>query len=164
MKRSALLLLMLISLPSLAQDAQNVAYGELFGSGIAPTFNYERRFNERWFGRVGAGFVFSETSSDAGTDSDLTFVLPLTASWITHPLGNHHFEAGGGVTFITGDSQDLYFDEDEEEDISGAYLTGIAGYRFQKPGNGFVFRATFTPIAGSGEFLPWAGVSFGYGW
>lgn len=166
MKRSALLLLLVLtSLVAVAQEARNVAYGEFGGSAIAPSVNYERRFRESWFGRIGVSYIHSETVNDEGTDTDETFVLPLTASWISHPQGRHHFEAGGGVTFITGDSQDLYFDEgDEEEDVSGAYLTGIAGYRYQKPGNAFVFRATLTPIAGDGELLFWGGVSFGYAW
>lgn len=149
-----------------AQETNNAVYFELGGSAIVPSFNYERRLSERWFGRIGLSVVTGESESSLGeTDSDTTFIVPLTASWISRPERNHHLELGGGVTIAGGDRQDLFeFGDDDDENFSTAFVTGIVGYRYQKPEGGFQFRAAFTPVAGGGDFLPWAGVSFGYAW
>jgi hypothetical protein len=53
---------------------------------------------------------------------------------------------------------------DDDDEVSTVLLTGIVGYRYQKPAGGFQFRAVFTPLAGEGGVVPWAGVSFGYAW
>ena len=164
MRKTVLLLLLavLAAAPdSSAQEARNAVHFELGGSAIVPSFNYERRLNANWFGRIGASVVVGETEDD----SDTTFVVPLTASHVTRQAANHHLELGGGLTIAAGDRQDLYdFGDDDEEKFSAVFLTGIAGYRYQKPQGGFQFRAVFTPIIGGGDFLPWAGVSFGYAW
>lgn len=144
----------------LAQEARNGAYFELGGSGVLSSVNYERHFANGLAGRAGFFVVTGESEND----SDTTFVLPLTLSKITNRSGNHHFEYGGGVTIATGDRQDLYDTADNEDTFSAVVLTGIAGYRYQKPGRGVIFRATFTPFLSGGDFLPWAGVSIGYAW
>lgn len=158
--RMRLLIVLLSLLAASAASAQrNVAYFELGGSAVVPSVNYERQLSERWFGRVGFSIV---TGEDGDEDDDVTMVFPVTASYLTHPAGNHHLEAGGGVTFITGDSQDL-FDEDDDQ-ISNLAVTAILGYRYQRPRRGFVFRAGVTPVFHDAELLPWAGLSFGYRW
>lgn len=157
--RTALVFLSLVLAPALFGQGRNVAYFELGGNGIIPTFNYERQLSERLFGRVGFSFVFGESSAG---DDDLTFVFPVAVNYLTHPAGNHHFEAGAGLTLITGDAQDLW--EENDEEISNLVVTSNLGYRFQKPGRGFVFRAGLTPILHDGELAPWAGLSAGYRW
>ncbi len=155
------LLTLLTGSNSSAQEARNAVHFELGGSAIVPSFNYERRLNANWFGRIGASVVVGETAED----SDTTFVVPLTASYVGAPTANHHLEIGGGITIAGGDRQDLYdFGDEDDETFSTAFLTGIVGYRYQKPQGGFQFRAVFTPITGGGDFLPWAGISFGYAW
>lgn len=158
-----LVLSMLAVVPtSSAQEARNAVHFELGGSALVASFNYERRLHTNWFGRAGLSVVEGES---AAGDTDTTFVVPLTASHVSHPAGNHHLELGGGLTIAGGDRQDLYdFGDDDEEKFSTLFVTGIAGYRYQKPRGGFQFRAVFTPIAGGGDFQPWAGVSFGYAW
>lgn len=161
MKATFLLLSLLLFAPLLrAQEARNAAYFELGGSAVVPSINYERRVGERWFGRAGLSWVVGESEED----TDTTFVVPLTASWVSHPQSNHHFEAGGGVTIAGGDRQELFDDLDTDEEFSTAFATGIAGYRYHRPDGGFQFRAVVTPAIGGGDFLPWAGVSFGYAW
>jgi hypothetical protein len=146
---------------SSAQEARNAVHFELGGSAIVPSFNYERRLNATWFGRVGASVIVGETAED----SDTTFIVPLTVSHVSHRAANHHLELGGGLTIAAGDRQDLYdFQDDDEEKFSTVFATGIVGYRYQKPQGGFQFRAVFTPVAGGGDLLPWAGLSFGYAW
>jgi hypothetical protein len=72
-------------------------------------------------------------------------------------------ELGGGVTLVVGDRQDFWAVYDDEQ-VSDAFLTGIIGYRYQKPLGGFQFRAVLTPVVGDGTAALWAGVSFGYAW
>jgi hypothetical protein len=165
MKTAFLLVVSTLAIVSTSsgQEARNAVHFELGGSAIVPSFNYERRLNANWFGRVGVSVIVGESADEE--DSDTTFVVPLTASYVSRPAANHHLEVGGGVTIASGDRQDFpdYGDEDDEE-FSTAFLTGLVGYRYQKPQGGFQFRAVFTPIVGGGDFLPWAGVSFGYAW
>lgn len=142
----------------LAQEARNAVYGEIGGSAIGLSVNYERGFTERWKGRIGASVVTGESEED----TDTTFLVPLTASWISHPALNHHLELGGGVTVVFGDRQDFYSIGDDDEQFSTAIGTAIIGYRYQKPEGGFQFRAALTPLIGGGEVFPWIGVSFGY--
>ena len=163
--RSLLLLVFLLALASSssAQTSRNAAYFELGGSAVVPSFNYERRVSEQWFGRVGLSVVIGQTEGD--DDSDTTLIVPLTASHVNRPAANHHLELGGGITVAAGDRQDLFdFGDGEDEQFSTVFVTGIVGYRYQKPAGGFQFRAAFTPVVGGGDILPWAGVSFGYAW
>lgn len=171
MKRTILfplLMVLAMAFPGAAQETNNAVYFELGGSAIVPSFNYERRLTEQWFGRIGLTVVTGETTTSIGeTESDTTFIVPLTGSWVSRPEMNHHLELGGGVTIAGGDRQNLFEfgdDDGDEENFSTAFVTGIVGYRYQKPEGGFQFRAAFTPVAGGGDFLPWAGVSFGYAW
>ena len=157
--RIATLVTLLITTGAFAQ-ARNAAYLEVGGNGVLPTVNYERQLSERLFGRVGLSFIYSETSDG---DEDLTFAIPLAVNYLTHPAGNHHFEAGAGLTLITGDAQELW-DDDEDEEISNVVGTANFGYRYQKPGRGFVFRAGFTPLVFDGEVQPWIGLTAGYRW
>lgn len=146
-----------------AQTARNAAYFELGGSAVIPSLNYERRLSDRWHGRAGVSWVVGETEGES--DTDTTFVIPLTVSSVSRPASNHHLELGGGLTIATGDRQELFSDvSDEDETFSAVFVTGILGYRYQRPAGGFQFRAVFTPVAGGGDLLPWAGLSFGYAW
>lgn len=158
MRLATIVISLLIATSVSAQ--RNVAYFELGGNGIIPSFNYERQLSERLYGRVGFSFVVGE---EADGDTDQTYIFPLMVNYLTHPAGNHHFEAGAGATWITGDSQDLY-DNDDDEELSNLVGTLTIGYRYQKPARGFVFRAGFTPVFDTGGVLPWGGVSFGYRW
>jgi hypothetical protein len=157
MRIATLLLAVSFTVPAFAQG-RNVAYFELGGNAVAPSFNYERQFADRWYGRVGLTVVVGQSDGD----EDITYGIPLMIGGFSNPAGNHHFETAGGLLFITGDSQDLF--DEEDEPISNLAGTATIGYRYQKPGRGFVFRAGFTPVFADGEFLPWAGVSFGYRW
>lgn len=142
------------------QSVRNAAHFELGGSAIVPSINYERRFNDRWWGRAGFSLIAGESSGGTNT----TFIFPLTVSSVSHPLSRHHLELGGGVTLITGDRQDLFLGNDDEGSFSSALATGIAGYRYQKPDGGFQLRGVVTPVAGAGIFEFWLGVSLGYAW
>ena len=117
MRKLVLLLLLsaLVVLPAAAQTPpRNVAYGELLGNGIILTVNYERGFTDRVFGRIGFSYVTGESEND----TDSTFIIPVMVNYVTRPQANHHLEAGAGFTLLTGDSQDLFDDEIEDENFS----------------------------------------------
>ena len=158
---TSLLLLLTAATAHAQQPPRNAAYVEIGGNGLLPTINYERRFTDRWAGRIGFTVV---TGEEADGDTDVTYGLPVMANFISHPAGNHHVEAGGGLLFVVGDAQEFAPGDEDDEQIANAALTGLAGYRYQRPGRGFVFRAGFTPFFADGEFFPFAGISFGYGW
>jgi hypothetical protein len=153
-------LFVLAALPAFPQQSRNALYFELGGNAVVPSINYERRVNESWYGRAGLSVVQSESGGLKAT----TYIIPVTASWVSHRDSNHHLEVGGGVTLAAGDRQDLYGDVGSDSKFSTLLATGIVGYRYQKPRGGFQFRAAFTPVAGSGFAAPWLGVSFGYAW
>lgn len=135
------------------QDAEPLArtagYVELLGNGLIYSVNLDRRFTERWSGRVGLA-AFGGAA------------VPVTANYLAGS-GSHHLEAGAGPLF-------LYFPEnsdpnDEFADIeggTGVLGTATLGYRYQPRAGGFVFRIGFTPVFGPGGVLPWAGISFGF--
>jgi hypothetical protein len=141
------------------QESHHAAYLELGGNAVVPSINYERRADDNWYGRVGLSLVRGESADRTAT----TFIIPVTASWVSRPTANHHLEVGGGLTLAAGDRQDLYGVSGDDK-YSALLATGIVGYRYQKPSGGFQFRAALTPVVGSGIAAPWVGVSFGYAW
>jgi hypothetical protein len=143
-----------------AQTTRNAVYFEVFGSAIVPSFNYERRLGERWHGRAGISGIVEKTSERTKT----TAIVPLTLSSVNRSDSNHRLELGGGVTYVGGDRQGLWVAFDRDENISRFFLTGILGYRYQKPAGGFQFRAVLTPIVGEPGATVIPGVSAGYAW
>lgn len=144
--------------------ASNGVYLELFGSAGLFSVNYERRISAARF-RVGAS---SWTIDDTfGIGSDSYTIFPITVSSVLG-RGNHHFESGGGVSLGLSSTTDGF---DGSKTSNGIVtLTAIAGYRYQKPGSGFLFRAVLTPMYGFGSeetaypargFFPSFGLSFG---
>ena len=155
------MLVLLSAVPLIAQEeARNAVYFELGGSAIFASLNYEHRLRGQWWGRGGASMIEGESS----TDTDTTFIVPLTVSHVGNPWSNHHLELGGGLTFAFGDEQDLFDFDEEDEEFTNVLLTGLVGYRYQKPEGGFQFRTGLMPMVGEDIFMPWFGVSFGYAW
>lgn len=140
-------------------QTREAAYAEVGGSGIIPTANYERYFTDTFAAHVGLGIVSVE--SDIG-DEGWAVSVPMVGSWISHPRSNHHLEAGGGALVILGESDSVSAIDDDS--FSNFGVTGLLGYRYQKPGRGFLFRATYTPVYSDGEFTNFGGLSFGYAW
>ena len=145
--------------------ARNALYVELGGSGGVASMNYERRISAARL-RIGAAQWSVDDLLGGGSESYL--IIPLTVSSV-RGSGRHHLETGGGVGFGRY-SQTSSLDDTKSSD-SFVTLSGIIGYRFQKPGSGFLFRAVFTPMYGLGDedvawpqrgFYPLAGISFGY--
>lgn len=140
--------------------APRAVYFELLGNGGVASLNYEQRWRPGTLVRAG---IAAWSTEDLWSDNEVRVIgVPLLVTRL-RGAGNHHLETGGGL-FVGH--------RDETQGASGAFaaLTGVAGYRFQRPDGGFVFRAAFTPFLSltSGEdaypeegFTPSVGISFG---
>ena len=149
--------------------ANNAAYVELLGSGGVASLNYERRIGAV---RARVGYGGWTTSDLFGAGKEEFTTIPITLSHL-RGSGRHHLEAGGGVTFGTRTFTSSFGEPATRSSFTT--LTGILGYRYQKPGGGFLFRAVFTPFFGlspeddgypndsypSSGFTPSAGISLG---
>lgn len=137
--------------------ARNAFYVELLGNGILYSLNYDRMITPKVSARVGvAALAAADDSTSAGV-----VAAPIMVNYLFGE-GNSHFETGVGLMLASGAVDEV---GDEEDDaFSGAVGTATLGYRYQRPGGGFVFRAGLTPFFSTDGILPWFGVSFGYGW
>lgn len=131
---------------SSAHDAKNTLYLELFGPGLLYSLNYERRIQDVNL-RVGVGGAAWMGSGY------LTIPVGATYTGVGNEL--HHLELGATVTFIlAGDSFST---------ASTVAFQPIIGYRRQAREGGYSFRAGLSPWVSSNGILPWAYVSFGFG-
>lgn len=136
----------------------NIAfYAEFAGNGGVYSVNCDKRI----FGndknslnlRIGIGYVPSK-------DNDDDIFIPFEILMITGK-GKHHPEFGLGVTMEI---------RPERSGTWEPYLFGRIGYRFQKPGGGWLFRIGFTPYSsyfndytGADHLIqPFGGISVGY--
>ena len=150
--------------PAAAQEVQpplarNAVYVELLGNGLFYSVNYDRLLTPKVAGRV--GLMFATAEDDEG-DSGTFAIVPLMGSYLWGD-GNSHFETGIGLAVATANFDfEGGFDLDESGSTTGVYGTGVLGYRYQRPGGGFLFRVGLTPVFTTNDFAPWFGLSFGY--
>ena len=151
--------------PAAAQDARpvtagNAVYVELLGNGLLWSISYDRLLTPNVSARVGGGFT---SATDADGDNLTLAIVPVTASYLWGS-GNGRLETGLGVSLASASVSLNFTDEEVSTEGSDRTLLGTAtvGYRYQRPDGGFVFRAGFTPVFSTDDFLPWFGVSFGY--
>jgi hypothetical protein len=140
--------------------AGRAIYFELLGNGGVASLNYEQEWRPRTLLRAG---IAAWSVEDLWSDNEIRVIgVPILATRL-FGSGSHRLEGGGGV---------FLGHRDESQGASGTFaaLTGVAGYRFQRPAGGFVFRAAFTPFVSltSGEdaypeegVTPSVGISFG---
>ena len=145
------------------EPGHNVFYVELLGSGGPWSVNFERGAGAA---RLRAGFASWSSADPLGAGTRSYTTLPLTVSHV-RGKGNHHLESGGGITLGTSRFSSSFGGSEGSKFVT---LTWLFGYRYQKPGTGFVFRALFTPMYGLGDeetaypdpgFFPSIGLSFG---
>lgn len=149
----------------LSEPARNAVFLELGGNGGLYSVNFERQFTNRLTLRMGCGaftltdapFCFS--SCDDSTAEVRMVLAPLLVNYL-HGSGNHKLELGGGVV-VGEESRSDHTGRADRPDIHAA-VTGVLGYRYQRPAAGLIFRAGATPIYAGGEFFPLIGVSLGY--
>jgi len=147
MKSKNILLFLFLGL-GLQSRAQAV-YVEVFGKGLVNSINYEYSLNNTVQGfNVQFGIGFAPTS-----------LITIPAS-INYVFGRkkHHFELGGGVTYINGF---LWVDDDGFGPDFGIHSNIL--YRFEKPKGKFFFKIGATPfISRNLNVGPWFGAGLGY--
>ncbi len=165
--------LFLIPAVSVAQTVsvppgRNAVYLELLGNGGLYSLNYDRRIADRATVRVGIASWTAVDLFGVGDEETKLLTFPLLVNFVGGS-GNHHPELGGGL--LLG-RQTTSAPSGGESTTSGIFnLTGVVGYRYQKPGRGIVFRAGITPFYSFADedtaypdpgFFPSIGVSLGY--
>lgn len=158
-----LFFIFLISYCSQSQDefAKNAVYLELAGNGGAYSLNYERAFSPKLLLRV--GFASWSVTQDFGGEISRTTIPVMLNSLFGS--GNHKIEGGLGVMLGSEKHTGNEVVPKSKENIFA--LTGTAGYRYQKPSGGIIFRAGLTPFLNIGDseypdFNFSAGGSIGY--
>lgn len=121
-------------------------YLEVAGSGGVGSLNYEYLAGERVRLRAGAGSWETDDLFGAGTESFMT--VPLTASMLLGP-GNHHLETGGGVLLGMSTFESAFGEPTRTSSIFA--LSGVLGYRYQRPRKGMLYRAVLVPFYGFGD-------------
>lgn len=131
---------------------------ELFGHGLFYSLNYERILinGENYKTTAQAGFAWYPPATDVRE-----FWLPFSINELIS-FNQHHIEFGLGTAFTNEEMQGLTGETTRDW---STFLTGRAGYRYQKPDGRFIFRIGFTPLyeLDGKELHPLGGVSFGYG-
>lgn len=169
MKRqiSIFLFLLLNSFPAVSQseEARTALYLEILGNGGLYSINVERKLTSKFFGRVGVGSWSTE-----GGYGDETFVtFPVMGNFLFGE-GANRLELGAGL-MVGWSSSKSVFGEGNDRNQGIFSLTAVVGYRYQKPGGGFMGRIGLTPFVDlsgnedpyldSGFYLS-GGVSVGY--
>lgn len=156
-----LLFLGFISLNAQEQYAKNAVYIELGGNGGLYSLNYERAFSPHVLVRI--GFASWSVSEMFGGEKSITTIPVMINSLFGS--GSHKIEGGIGV--MLGSEQNTGNDAMPKSKESILALTGTAGYRYQKPSGGILFRAGLTPFIniGNSEYPDYnisGGASIGY--
>lgn len=144
--------------PALAQSSTspNSVYFELLGNGLLYSLNYDRMITESFGARVGMSYIAPVGAA--------VFTFPIMVHYLVGS-GNSKLELGFGACLVSQPDNSSFSFKGSDKDFagSGALGTMIAGYRYQKADQGFVFRAGFTPFFGEIGFQASFGISAGYG-
>jgi hypothetical protein len=156
--------------PAQAQvTAPNGIYLEVGGNGLLYTFNYDRFMSNDISLRAGIEYIGLAAAGGDVSVSISMLLIPVTfnyfiASHSDGKVGSSKLELGAGVLIVnlsgtaSGSAGNVFSN-------SGFGIGGTAtiGYRYQPSDGGFIFRIGFTPLFGPAGFLPFGGLSFGYG-
>ncbi len=179
--KSLTVLFMIVALSSavLAQApaAPNSFYGEFAGNGLIYSVNYDRLFSNAIGARIGVSYTAPEHVS-------LTTFPVMVYYLVGLGSGGSKLELGLGVTVLLQPQyQSLSFMAAVDDHLKGNSVLGTAtvGYRYQRADGGLIFRVGFTPFFGTFSrekpfvpyvptqyedafrFVPWGGISVGYG-
>jgi hypothetical protein len=116
-------------------------------------------FTESISGRIGIMYL-SEFNLIFWSINDL-LIVPVTINYLVGS-GNNKLELGGGVSYFSLSEGEFLGFETESKTEAGVTGTMVIGYRYQKKGGGFLFRAGFTPFITGKGFYPYGGVSIGF--
>lgn len=136
---------------SIDEGPRNAVYLELGGNAFIYSVNLERRV-ERWWGRVGGGWLRDNKGEVQGD----VWGVPVMVGTL-FGTGPHYLEAGFGVTL----AQHV---DDEEPFLFGSLALG---YRYFSPNSGLLIRAGVAPFfdwAFDQDPGVWPAVSVGWAW
>lgn len=158
MKKLFLILVGIISVTSLKAQSDNSesavttksVYGELLGSGLAISANFDSRFSgTKGLGyRIGLGFVPLKGTSAITIPFGLNAIFGKRSSF---------FEAEFTATVLTTSSGKF-----NGKSVSSVFLYPHIGYRYTKPAKSFFGRIYAGPMFYGSELVPYAGISLGY--
>ena len=153
-------------------QASNTVFGEMGGSALLWSFNYDRMVTDKISVRAGFGsFTFgSDISSDMGGEVESKIAIKMFPITVNYLLGknNHKIEVGAGMTL---------FSVEGEFDLAGLSMSsegslfipaGVLAYRYQRSNGGLFFRIGVAPLFIGEEVSPetpfaaMPGVSIGY--
>jgi hypothetical protein len=173
-------LIVALSTTSLAQSptARNSLYGEFAGNGLIYSVNYDHLLSDVIGARIGVSYTAPELVSLTTFPVQAYYLIGLGS-------GSSKLEFGLGVTvFLQREYQSFSFAAAPDDQLKDNNVLGTAtvGYRYQRADGGFIFRVGFTPFFGKFShekdfgpfgpaaeyedvfrFVPWGGISFGYG-
>ena len=133
-----------------AVSASKAVYGEIGGSGLVFSANYDMRFK----GHKGLGFRAGVGYASSLGESIITFPLGINA---LAGKGPHYVEFGASATLATAEFGGF------DEGSSAWFFHPHVGYRYSKPHNSINARIYVGPIIASGfAFFPFGGISVGY--
>src|SRR5512133_2091150 len=133
------------------------------GSAVLYSINYERFLSDDVSLRLGGSMVSLTASDGLSSESVSMVAVPITLSFLGLRSGDHAFELGGGATIVSFSAKASDSGGTSAfGSASGVAGTAIAGYRYAPRAGGLNFRAAFTPVFGSGGFVPWFGLAVGY--
>lgn len=147
-KRGLTVILLLFGVYGIqAQDdfAKNAVYLEIGGNGGAYSLNYERALSPKFLLR--AGFASWSSSQMFGGEKSIT-TIPVMVNYL-FGSGSHKIE--GGLGFMLGSENHTGNEAWPKSKENIFALTGTAGYRYQKPSGGIIFRAGLTPFLNLGN-------------
>jgi hypothetical protein len=109
------------------QTRKNAVFIEFLGNGGLYSLNYERQFLDKMVIRGGVSF-YPEA-----------IAIPLTVGKLVG-RSQDLFELAIGSTILNFNASG------ESNPGTAVFLTGVIGYRYQKPEGNFLFRIGFTPL------------------
>lgn len=141
--------------------APNVLYVEGLGNAGIYSLNYERLVIPELAVRVGFSYISLSASGGGASAKVSLLTIPIMANYLGIGNDTHHLELGLGLVLVNATGSSSSGAGSVSGSGFGAYGTATVGYRFQPLSGGFLFRAGFTPLFGSGGFQAWGGVSLG---
>lgn len=127
---------------SQSDNSRTAIYLELLGNGGVYSINVEHNLKSNFYGRIGMGAWSAEGNWGTGDRTIVTF--PVMGNMLFGE-GSNKLEVGAGM--LVGWSRfNSAFGEENDRSYGIFDLTGVVGYRYQKPEGGFLGRIGLTPF------------------
>lgn len=140
---------------SLGKTRAEDIFFEIFGPGLTISGNYDTRFTRKRDGlgmRIGIGY-------DGSNSTGGVVMLPVQVNYLIGK-NTRYLELGVGLTLLSANDDGLPFNSKGTSGLTIGTMT--FGYRYQPVSSGFSFRVSFNELFNNANFVPYAGVSFGY--